>query len=83
MSESTSKLTILHHFLKIFFMVHLPLKPIACRPTGCDTSIIFYVRNEHFKSKYTLKIRIPCSIFFKLPPKPLAINQAAQSLFYR
>ena len=38
-SEYTSKLTILHHFLKIFSMIHLPPKPIVS--AGCDISIIF------------------------------------------
>ena len=54
MSEYTSKLITLRHFLKIFSMIHKPLKPIAS--FGCDTSIIFCVRNEHFKSKYTPKL---------------------------
>ena len=49
MSEYTSKLTILRHFLKKNFMINMPPKPTAS--AGCDTSIIFYVRNEHFKSK--------------------------------
>ena len=32
----------------------MPPKPIVS--AGSDTSIIFYVRNEHFKSKYTPKL---------------------------
>ena len=47
MSEYSSKLIILRHFLTIFSMIHMPPKPTAC--AGCDTSIIFYVRNKHFK----------------------------------
>ena len=47
MSMYTSKLTILHHFLKTLSMIHMPPKLIAS--AGSDTSIIFYVRNEHFR----------------------------------
>ena len=54
MSEYTSKFTILPHFLKMFSMIHMPPNPIAS--AGCDTSINFYVRNEHLKSKYTPKL---------------------------
>ena len=39
MSEYTSKLTILRHFLKTISMIHMPPKPTAS--AGCDTSIIF------------------------------------------
>ena len=39
MSEYTSKLTILRHFLKIIPMIHMPPKPTAS--AGCDTRIIF------------------------------------------
>ena len=39
MSDYTSKLTILRHFLKIFTMIHIPPKPIAS--AGCHTSFIF------------------------------------------
>ena len=53
MSMYTSKLTILRHFLKTLSMIHMPPKPIAS--AGSDTSIIFYVRSEHFKSKHTPK----------------------------
>ena len=42
MSEYTTQLTILRHFLKIFSMIHMPPKPIAS--AGCDTTL-FYVRN--------------------------------------
>ena len=55
----------------------MPPKPIAS--AGSDTSIIFYVRNEHFRSKYTPKLEylVPFSqkIFDEIymPPKPLAI----------
>ena len=37
MSEYTSRLTILRHFLKIFFMIHMPPKPIA--NAGCETTL--------------------------------------------
>ena len=39
MSEYTSKLTILRHFLKIFSMIHMPPKPIAS--AGSDISFVF------------------------------------------
>ena len=39
MSEYTSKLTILRHFLKKFSMIHVPHKRIAS--AGCDTSTSF------------------------------------------
>ena len=57
----TSKLTILRHFLNTLSMIHTPLKPIVS--AGSDTSINFYVRNEHFKSKYTpnLEYLVPFS----------------------
>ena len=54
MSMYTSKLTILRHFLKTLSMIHMPPKPIVS--VGSDTSIIFYVRNDHFKPKYTPKL---------------------------
>ena len=38
MSEYTSKLTILRHFLKTLSMIHIPPKHISA---GSDTSIIF------------------------------------------
>ena len=37
MSEYTSQLTILRHFPKIFFMIHMSPKPIAS--AGCDTTL--------------------------------------------
>ena len=37
MSEYTSRLTILRHFLKIFSMIHMPPKPIA--NAGCETTL--------------------------------------------
>ena len=37
MSEYTSKLNILRHFLKIFSMIHMPPKPIAS--ADCDTTL--------------------------------------------
>ena len=36
-SEYTSKLTILHHFLKVFSMICMPPKLIAS--AGCDTTL--------------------------------------------
>ena len=30
--------------------------PLPIASAGCDTSIIFYVRNEHFKPKYPPKL---------------------------
>ena len=88
MSEYTSQLTILHHFPKIFSMIHMPTKPIAS--TGCDTTLFLC-------KKLTIQIKIysqtpvylvpliqnfPEEIY--MPPKPLAINhRAALSLFHR
>ena len=40
-SEYTSKLTILRHFLKIFSMIHMPPKPIAS--AGCDTIALIFI----------------------------------------
>ena len=84
MSEYTSKITILRHFLKIFSMIHMPPKPIAIS-AGCDITLC---------KKLTLQIeiytqtRVSCSIFSKFSrgnicaPKPQAINhRAALSLF--
>ena len=88
MSMYTSKLTILRHFLKILPMIHMPPKFIAS--AGSDTSIIFYVTNEHFKSKYTPKLEylVPFSpkIFDEIYmlPKPLAINhRTALAIIHR
>ena len=56
MSMYTSKL-IIHVYCVVFSnlsMIHMPPKPIVS--AGSDTSIIFYVRNEHFKPKYTPKL---------------------------
>ena len=39
MSMYTSKLTMLRHFLKTLYMIHMPPKPIVS--AGNDTSIIF------------------------------------------
>ena len=66
MSMYTSKLTILRHFLKTLSMIHMPPKPIVS--AGSVTSIIFYVRNEHFNSKYTPKLEylVPFSQKFSL-----------------
>ena len=63
MSMYTSKFTILRHFLKTLSMIHKPPKPIAS--AGRDTSIIFYVRNVHFKSKYTPKLEYLVPFFQK------------------
>ena len=66
----------------------MPPKPIVS--AGSDTSIIFYVRNEHFKSKYTPKLKYLVLFFQKFSrrniyaPKPLAIkHQAALSIIHR
>ena len=58
MSEYTSKLTILRHFLKILFMIHMTPKLIthSIKNVLAATLHYFYVRNEHFKSKYTPKL---------------------------
>ena len=65
----------------------MPPKPIVS--AGSDTSII-YVRNEHFKSKYTPKLEYLVLFFQKFSrrniyaPKPLAIkHQAALSIIHR
>ena len=63
MSMYTSKFTILRHFLKTLSMIHMPPKPIAS--AGSDTSIIFYVRNEHVKSKYAPKLEYLVPFFPK------------------
>ena len=67
MSMCTSKLTILRYFFKILTMIHMPSKPIASADS--DTSIIFYVRNEHFKSKYTPKLEYLIPFFQKFSPR--------------
>ena len=79
---NTSKLLISRHFLKTLSMIHMPTKPIAS--AGSDTSIIFYARNEHFKSKYTPKLDYIVPFYQQknfdeiyMPPKPLAINHRA------
>ena len=66
----------------------MPPKPTAS--AGCDTSIIFDVRNKHFKSKYTPILEYLVLFFqnfleeYICPPKPLVINhRAALSLFHR
>ena len=55
MSEHTSKFTILHHFLKIFSMIHnMPPKLIAS--AGCDTTL-FLCKKLTFQIKiYTPKL---------------------------
>ena len=72
-------------------MPHNFHKPIAS--AGSDTSILFYVRYKHFKSKYTPKLEdiVFCSCFFKtfldeiyMPPKPLTMNhRAALAIIHR
>ena len=47
-SEYTSKLTIMRHFLKVFSMIHMPPKPIAS--AGCDTTLFLY-KNLTFQIK--------------------------------
>ena len=61
MSMYASKLITLRHFLKTLSMIHMPPKSIVS--AGSETSIIFYIRNEHFKLKYTFKLeyRVPFS----------------------
>ena len=80
MSEYTSQLTILRHFLKIFFMIHMPPKPIAS--AGCDTTLLT------FQIKIYSQTRVSCSIFqnfpeeIYMPPKPIAINHRAALYHY-
>ena len=63
MSEYTSKLTILRHFLKIFSLIHMPPncpKPIAS--VGCDTTL-FLCKKLTFQIKIYTQTRVSCSIF--------------------
>ena len=64
MSEYTSKLNILRHFLKIFSMIHkiMPPKPIAS--AGCDTTLIL-CKQLTFQIKIYTQTRVSCSIFSK------------------
>ena len=54
MSEYTSQLTILRHFLKIFSMIHMPPKPIAS--ASCENTL-FLCKKLTFQSKYTPKLK--------------------------
>ena len=66
----------------------MPRKPIVS--AASDTSIIFYVRNEHFNQNFNPNSSI-LFYFLKnflneiyMPPKPLAINhRAALAIIYR
>ena len=62
MSEYSSKLTILRHFLKIFSMIHMPPKPIAS--AGCDTPL-FLCKKLTFQIKLYTQTRVSCSISLK------------------
>ena len=61
MSEYTSKLTMLRHFLKMFCMIHMPPKPIAS--AGCDTTL-FLLKKLTFQIKIYTQTRVSSSIFF-------------------
>ena len=88
MSMYSFKLTILRHFLKTLSMIHIcPLNPLQVLAA---TLALFYVRNEHFKSKYTPKLEYLVSFSQKsfrqiyMPPKPLAIDHwAALAIIHR
>ena len=64
----------------------MPPKPIAIK-CWLDNSI-FFVRNEHSKSKYTHKLEYLVPFFqnflqeIDMPPKPLAINYRAAHYHY-
>ena len=65
MSEYTSQLTILRHFLKIFSMIHIcPLNPLQVLSA---TLHYFYVRNSYFNSKYTPKLEYLVPFFQNFP----------------
>ena len=80
MSEYTSQLTILRHFLKIFSMMHMPPKPIAS--AGCDITL-FLCKKLTLQIKIYTQTLVSCSIFSKFSrgniyaPKPQAINHLA------
>ena len=60
MSEYTSKLTILRHFLKMFSMIHMPSKPIAS--AGCDITL-FLCKKLTLQIRIYTQTRVSCSIF--------------------
>ena len=62
MSEYTSKLTTLRHFLKIFSMIHMPPNPITS--AGCDTTL-FLCKKLTFQIKIYTQTQVSCSIFSK------------------
>ena len=88
MSKYTSQLTILRHFPKKKFMIHMPSKPIA--NAGCDTTLIL-CKKLTFQIKIYPQTRVYLVPFIQnfpeeiyMPLKPLAINhRAALSLFHR
>ena len=64
MSMYTSKLTILHHFLKTLSMIHMPPKPIAS--AGCDTTCtLFLCKKITFQIKIYTQTLVSCYIFSK------------------
>ena len=64
MSEYTSQLTILRHFLKKISLIHMPPKPIAS--SGCDTTL-FLCKKLIFQIKIYSQTRVSCSIFQNFP----------------
>ena len=85
MSEYTSKLTILRHFLQVF---SIPSKPIAS--AACDITLFLCKIELTLQIKIYTQTRVSCSISSKFSrgniiayaPKPQANNhRAALSLF--
>ena len=77
MSEYTSKLTMLRHFLKIFSMIHMPPKPSA----GCDITL-FLCKKLTFQIKIYTQTRVSCSISRGNIYAPLNPKQLTTGLHY-
>ena len=65
MSEYTSKLTILRHFLKIIPMIHVHMPPKPTASAGCDTIALFLCKKLTFQIKIYTQTRVSCSIYSK------------------
>ena len=84
MSEYTSKLTILRHFLKKFSMIYMPSKPIAS--SGCDITLFLCKKlTLQVQIKIYTQTRVSCSIFSKFFEEiymPLNPKQLTTGLHY-
>ena len=86
MSMYTSKLTILHHFLKTLSMIHMPPKLIAS--AGSDTSVIFMyemnISDKNINPNSSILFHFLKKIFDKIymPLKPQAINHRACTSYH-